>query len=244
MRKSIWIAAVVALLAVGGAFAFWYMNPAPPPEPVALDPYDYTLEDSWHVRPDPAPPPVWEAGWATDVVLMLSPGARRAPDAHGEALSAIGPVYAPKLRGPEFDVDAAEALQRYLDADNNGRALVIASDRPLPASIVPVINSDPMVRARFAGVLLLEGQEAAFATGVSPGSVCSDRFGAGEICAAPLEIRRSDGVWIIAGDEPHGGAVIDGFEEWLDSSAPKLAEPLGELEEIEIIDIRRPGQTD
>lgn len=244
MRKSIWIAAAVALVAVGGGAVFWYMNSAPPPEPVVLDPYDYALEDSWHAKPETAPPPVWEAGWDTDVILLLSPAARRAPEAHSEALSAFGAVYAPKLRGPEFDEDAAEALQRYLDDDNNGRALVIASDRPLPASIVPVINSDPMVRARFAGVLLLEGQEAAFASGVSAGSVCSDRFGAGEICAAPIDIRRSDGVWVIAGDEPHGGAVIDGFEEWLDTSAPKLAEPLGDLEEVEIIDIRRPGQTD
>lgn len=244
MKKALWIAAVAALVAVGGAIAFWHLNSGPTPEPVALDPYDYNLAESWHVRPDPAPPPVWEAGWDTDVILMLSPAARRAPEAHAEALSAFGPVYAPKLRGPEFDEDAAEALQLYLDEDNNGRALVLASDRPLPATIVPVINSDPMVRARFAGVLLLEGQEVAFASGVAPGSVCSDRFGAGEVCAASIEIRRSEGVWIIAGDAPHGGAVIEGFEEWLDTSAPKLAEPLGELEEVEIIDIRRPGQTD
>lgn len=244
MKKIVGIVAIGALVVFGSAIAIWQMRSAPDPEPVALDPYDYSIAESWHARPETPPPAVWEVGWATDVVLLLSPDARRAPDAYGEALAAFGPVYAPKLRGPEFSEDVAAVLQRYLDDDNNGRALVIASDRPLPASAVPVINSDPMVRARFAGVLLLDGQETAFASGVSPGSVCSDRFGAGEVCAAPVEIRRTDGVWVVGGEGPPGGAVIDGFEEWLEGSAPKLAEPLGDLEEIEIIDIRRPGQTD
>ncbi len=244
MRKVLGIAVAVALVSVGGAAALWYLNTARAPEPVLLDPYDYSLAESWHARPDPAPPPVWEGGWATDVILLLSPDARRAPEAYAEALSTFGPVYAPKLRGAEFSEDAAAVLRGYLDEDNNGRALVIASDRPLPAAATAVINSDSMVRARFAGVLLLDGQETAFAAGVSPGSICSDRFGAGEVCAAPVDVRRTDGVWVVAGDGPPGGAVIEGFEEWLDESAPKLAEPLGELEEIEIIDIRRPGQTD
>ena len=33
-------------------------------------------------------------------------------------------------------------------------------------------------------------------------------------------------------------------KEWLEANVAKTAEPLGALEEVEIIDIRRPGETD
>lgn len=242
MKKLVLIGVGAAVLVAGG-IAAWMLTSTPEPEPVPLDPYDYTLTESWDARPAEQPPAVWEEGWAIDVI-QLTADTRRDPEDFAAALGVIGPVYAPKLRAPNFAEDAASALQQYLDASNNGRAFVIASNQPLPASAVPVINADAMVRARFGGVLLLEGQETAFAPGVNPASVCSDRFGAGEVCAAPVEIKRNDGVWMIDGEGPAGGAVIDGFAEWLDGSAPKLAEPLGDLEEVEIIDIRRPGQTD
>lgn len=242
MKKSILIGLCACLFLAAGIF-LWIKISKPEPEPVPLDPYDYTLTESWDARPAEQPPAVWEEGWAIDVI-QLTADTRRDPEDFAAALGAIGPVYAPKLRAPNFAEDAASALEAYLEASNNGRAFVIASNQPLPATAVPVINTDAMVRARFGGVLLLEGQETAFAPGVNPASVCSDRFGVGEVCAAPVEIKRNDGVWIIDGDGPAGGAVIDGFAEWLDGSAPKLAEPLGDLEEVEIIDIRRPGQTD
>lgn len=242
MNKFVLIGGGALLLAAGGVAA-WMMMSAPEPEPVHLDPYDYSDAESWTVKPAEQPPAVWDGGWAIDVV-QLTTQTRRDPEDIAAALDAIGPVYAPKLRGPNFADDAAAALQEYLEVNNNGRAFVIASNQPLPASTVPVINADPMVRARFGGILLLDGQETAFAPGVNPASVCSDRFGAGEVCAAPVEIKRTDGEWGIAGEGPVGGAVIDGFAAWLDGSAPKLAEPLGDLEEVEIIDIRRPGQTD
>lgn len=242
MNKFVLIGGGALLLAAGGVAA-WMLLQAPEPEPVHLDPYDYSQAESWDVKPAEQPPAVWETGWAIDVV-QLTADTRRDPEDIAAALDVIGPVYAPKLRAPNFADDAAAALQEYLEVNNNGRAFVIASNQPLPASTVPVINADPMVRARFGGVLLLDGQETAFAPGVNPASVCSDRFGAGEVCAAPVEIKRTDSEWVIAGEGPVGGAVIDGFADWLDASAPKLAEPLGDLEEIEIIDIRRPGQTD
>ncbi|PKP81872.1 MAG: hypothetical protein CVT79_08965 [Alphaproteobacteria bacterium HGW-Alphaproteobacteria-18] len=242
MNKFVLIGVGAGLLVAGGVAA-WMISSTPEPEPVLLDPYDYALTESWDTKPAEQPAAVWEDGWAIDVI-QLTAGTRRAPEDFATALGVIGPVYAPKLRAPNFAEDAASALQEYLETSNNGRAFVIASNQPLPASAVPVINADAMVRARFGGVLLLEGQETAFAPGVNPASVCSDRFGAGEICAAPVEIKRIDGAWVIHGEGPAGGAVVDGFSEWLDGSAPKLAEPLGDLEEVEIIDIRRPGQTD
>ena len=242
MNKLVWIGLGAGALVAGG-IALWMFTSQPAPQPVPVNPYDYTLTESWDARPAEQPPAVWEEGWAIDVI-QLTVDTRRDPEEFAAALGAIGPVYAPKLRAPNFAEDAAGALQQYLEASNNGRAFVIASNQPLPASAVPVINTDGMVRARFGGVLLLEGLQTAFAPGVNPASVCSDRFGAGEVCAAPVEIKRTDGEWIIDGDGPVGGAVVDGFADWLGDSAPKLAEPLGDLEEVEIIDIRRPGQTD
>ena len=43
---------------------------------------------------------------------------------------------------------------------------------------------------------------------------------------------------------PVGGRLVSGLVPWLNDHASKLAEPLGELEEVEIIEIRRPGETD
>lgn len=242
MNKFVLIGVGAGLLVAGGVAA-WMISSTPEPEPILLDPYDYTLSESWDAKPAEQPAAVWEDGWAIDVI-QLTAGTRRAPEDFAAALGVIGPVYAPKLRAPNFAEDAASVLQEYLETSNNGRAFVIASNQPLPASAVPVINADAMVRARFGGVLLLEGQETAFAPDVNPASVCSDRFGAGEVCAAPVKIKRADGVWMIDEEGPAGEAVLDGFAQWLDGSAPKLAEPLGDLEEVEIIDIRRPGQTD
>lgn len=242
MNKFVLIGLGAGVLVAGG-IAAWMLSSPPEPEPVPLDPYDYSLNESWDAKPAEQPPAVWLDGWAIDVI-QLTADTRRKPEEFAAALSVIGPVYAPKLRAPNFAEDAANALQEYIETSNNGRAFVIASNQPLPASAVPVINADAMLRARFGGVLLLEGQETAFAPGVNPASVCSDRFGAGEVCAAPVAIKRYDGEWMIDEEGPAGEAVLDGFADWLDGSAPKLAEPLGDLEEVEIIDIRRPGQTD
>lgn len=244
MKKYLAASAIGAVILIGAALAFWHFNSTPEPEPVPLDPYDYAVSESWTVKPEAQPAPVWQDGWAMDVVLLLSPSARRDADAYSAALAAFGPVYAPKLRETDLDTDTAKAVQYYLETYNHGRAFVIASDSPLSAQAAAAITSDPLTRARFGGVLQLEGQTSAFAPDVSPSSICSDRFGREEICAAPVEIRRVEGEWTVAGDPPAGGAVIDGFIDWLNASAPKLAEPLGALEEVEIVEIRRPGQTD
>ncbi len=152
MNKLVLIGGGAVLLAAGGVAA-WMLLSAPEPEPIPLDPYDYTDAASWDVKPAEQPPAVWDGGWAIDVVQLTS-DMRRDPADIAAALDEIGPVYAPKLRAPNFAEDAAAALEEYLEASNNGRAFVIASDQPLPASTVPVINADPMVRARFGGVLL------------------------------------------------------------------------------------------
>lgn len=40
------------------------------------------------------------------------------------------------------------------------------------------------------------------------------------------------------------GELAATFSEWLQANASPMAEPLGDLEEVEIVDIRRPGDTD
>lgn len=245
MNKLLIVAVVIAFLVVGGSIIFWHVNSGPELEPEDLPPYDYTQTESWAVLPETQPAPVWEAGWETDVILLTQTAtARHTHEVYSAALSAAGPVYAPRLRQSDFAADTGAALQHYVDTHNHGRAFVIASNHPLPASVVPIINSDAMLRARFGGVLLLDGQEIAFAPGVRAGSVCSDRFGAGEVCAEPVDLRRENGDWVAAGETPLEGSVLGGFEDWLNTSAPKLAPPLGDLEDIEIVEIRRPGQTD
>ena len=49
---------------------------------------------------------------------------------------------------------------------------------------------------------------------------------------------------IVSQDEPIAGDNLTGYKEWLEANVAKTAEPLGALEEVEIIDIRRPGETD
>jgi hypothetical protein len=244
MKRVFIAAAVVSLLAIAGAIVVWQINSGEEEaEPENLPAYDYGDAGSWHIQPDSPPQPVWQGGWATDVVL-LAVQTRRQPEDYAEALSVAGPVYAPRLRRAQFADDAAAALTRYVEHANQGRAFVIATSEPLPASLVPVISSDPMLRARFGGVLLLNGQTAAFGAGVHAGAICSDRFKPGETCAEAVDIRRESGSWVIAGDDPLAGPVLGGFRDWLEDSAPKLAPPLGDFEDIEVVEIRRPGQTD
>ena len=49
---------------------------------------------------------------------------------------------------------------------------------------------------------------------------------------------------IVSQDKPVGGKSLAGLTDWLEANVAKMAEPLGSLEEVEIIDIRRPGDTD
>lgn len=245
MNKLLPIAVVVAFLAVGGAILTWQLNSGPELEPADLPPYDYTLTESWIAQPESPPPPVWESGWEVDVILLAQTAtAQRSPEDYAAALSAAGPIYAPRLRQSDFADDAGAALQHYVNEYNQGRAFVIASNEPLPAPLVPILNSDPMLHARFGGVLLLDGQDIAFAPGIRASAVCSNRFAAGEVCAEPVELNRENGAWVVAGEPPLDGSVLGGFTEWLEANARKLAPPLGDLEDVEIVEIRRPGQTD
>ena len=59
-------------------------------------------------------------------------------------------------------------------------------------------------------------------------------------CVAAVDVRRAGGTYELSG----GGALTNGLLNWLNDHTSKLAEPLGDLEEIEIIEIRKPGETE
>jgi hypothetical protein len=162
------------------------------------------------------------------------------------AFDSIGPVYAPYLRAATLDADMAAATLAYFAENNRGRAFVIAVDAPLPAGIAEAIIAEPLLRDRFAGILFFGDATSPqrFAGGVEAARVCSRRYKPDDGCVIDIELRRSGGKTVFAGDGAIGGRLVSGLIPWLNERASKLAEPLGDFEEVEIVDIRRPGETD
>lgn len=258
MNRKIVLALIAVFLAIAVSAIVWSMREKPVATGPALPTFDYADADSWAEQPELPPPAVWETGWDIDIVLVASEAALEISDTQAiekrrdeaaeqlddlaSAFDKTGPVYAPYLRAASLDDDTAAALTHYLSTDNRGRAFLIATDRPLPASVLPLFDSDPLLRDRFGGILLFgeKNSGTGLAEGVAPAVICSRRYKPEEGCAAPVELRRSG-----SGFEASGGErLINGLIPWLNDHASKLAEPLGELEEIEIIEIRRPGETD
>lgn len=257
MNRKVLLALIGVLVAVSAGAVFWTTRESPVATGPALPTFDYADTASWAQRPDLPPPAVWETGWDIDVVLLAGEAAletsekdslqERRDDAAGRlenlasAFEKTGPVYAPYLRAANLDADAEQALAHYLDTDNRGRAFLIATDRPLPASVWPRFETDPLLRDRFAGILYFGAdQETGAEEAVSQGVVCSRRYKPEEGCVEVVDLRRTGGGYEASGGE----RLVNGLIPWLNDYASKLAEPLGELEEVEIIDIRRPGETD
>lgn len=259
MKRLLPIVLIVVLLGIASAAILWAMKPREPVAITALPAFDYADDASWAERPNEPPPAVWESGWDIDVVL-LSAGAATAP---GEsetaekrlatsnkdlrqlagAFDSIGPVYAPMARARVATEDIAAALAYYLDFDNRGRAFVIATDAALPADFPAMLAADPLLRDRFAGVLVFADSPAAgFPPETDHMQVCSRRYESEGSCTLEIDLRRFGGNYSIAGDGPPGGALVSGFTAWLRNNSSKLAEPLGELEEIEIIEIQKPTE--
>lgn len=262
MNRKIIIAVAAILLAIFMGGVMWINRPTPPVTGAALPTFDYAAADSWALKPSPQPPAVWEGGWDIDVVLLAREAAMVANDRIAmetrrddaaetlRDLAAVfepaGPVYAPYLRAANPDADIAAAVLSYFAADNRGRAFVVATDTPLPAEVIAAIEADPLLRDRFAGVLFFgeRGETGTPANGAQAPMICSRRYKPEDGCVVDVGLRRTGGRIALTGDGPVGGRLIDGFIAWLNERASKLAEPLGELEEVEIVEIRRPGETD
>ena len=262
MNRKLVIAVTAILLAITIGGVVWSTRPAPAVTGAALPTFDYASGDSWAVAPATPPPAVWEAGWDIDVVLLAREAALvsddRSPlekrrDKAAESLNelaaafnSIGPVYAPFLRAASVEADMAEATLGYFTEDNRGRAFVIAADAPLPRDVAEAIIADPLLRDRFAGILYFgdAANPQRFAEGIEALNVCSRRYKPEDGCVIDIELRRSGGKAVFAGDGAIGGRLVSGLSPWLNDRASKLAEPLGDFEEVEIVDIRRPGETD
>lgn len=256
MNRKIAVALIAVLLAIAAGAILWSMRAAPVATGPAVPTFDYAAKASWAVKPDLPPPAVWETGWEVDVVILSAGAALDISDKValenrlgnaaeelddlGAAFDKIGPVYAPYLRAANLDADIAAALSEYLAADNRGRAFLIAADHPFPATLLPAFESDALLRDRFGGVLFYGESATGLAEGVSSAALCSRRYKPKQGCVATVELRRAGGKYEMSG----GGALTNGLVAWLNDHTSKLAEPLGDLEEIEIIEIRKPGETE
>lgn len=269
MKRTLLIVGIIVVLGVGlGPWA--YRTFRDQGDLIALPAFDYRTNDSWAALPAEMPPAVWAEGWAVDVILVgpddgLAPRSQtqivsqtdRAVEQSerlAESLSVIGPVYAPLYRKVEAATDLSAALKSYLDDHNRGRAFVIATDHSLPREMLAPILADESLRERFGGFLRLtraRGDAALFSSiaGVENSAsdflaYCPTQFSEAAKCQPVVEIGRQDGMMIVSQDNPIAGDNLTGYKEWLEANVGKTAEPLGALEEVEIIDIRRPGETD
>jgi hypothetical protein len=269
MKRTLLIVGIIVVLGVGlGPWA--YRTFRDQGDLIALPAFDYRTTDSWAALPAEMPPAVWAGGWAVDVILVgpndglaprsetqISSQTDRAVEQSkrlAESLSVIGPVYAPFYREANATIDLSAAFKAYLDDHNRGRAFVIATDHPLPPEMLAPILADESLRERFGGFLRLtraRGDAALFPSiaGMEKSAsdflaYCPAQFTEVPKCQPVVEIGRQDGMMIVSQDDPIAGDNLTGYKEWLEANVAKTAEPLGALEEVEIIDIRRPGETD
>jgi hypothetical protein len=261
MKKPVfWIASIVILAGLG--VWLWRAVISPPPY-IEVSPLTYTDYGSWAVIPKETPPAVWQEGWGIDVFLVDSTSelkgrtgqqldkkeknARLQGRMLEDGLTAIGPVYAPLYRADAKGDDLARAFLTYLKKHNHGRAIVIASDTSLPDALLSELELEPELMERFGGfyrlgktpveVMLTED------SGKSIDAYCPPHLTEGSMCVTDVATVHQGGFEILAPDSAVGEAVSR-FDEWLRANASPMAEPLGDLEEVEIVDIRRPGDTD
>ena len=264
---------VVALLAIAGGYWAWTHIISPPPY-LELEPLNYTEDSSWSALPVESPPAVWADGWGIDVFVISEDAAlkgrtqpqleknerkaREQAQALKSRLEQIGEVYAPLYRDNARNDDITRAFETYLRSDNLGRALIIVQDSPVPPSILARLEQDPDLRDRFGGFLAISDakdgipplQSSQNTSGDPSGDTesentfCPERLKDEQNCQIVVPAHKSKGIWIITSETIPGGTPIEEFPEWLEANVAKSAEPLGDFEEVEIVDIRRPGETD
>jgi len=261
MKKPVlWIAS--ALIAISLGTWLWRTVISPPPF-IEVSPLSYTDYASWSVVPKETPPAVWQDGWATDVFLVDSASelkgrtgkqldkkeqnARLQGRMLEDGLSAIGPVYAPLYRADAKGDDLARAFLIYLRKHNHGRALVIASDTALPDALLAELELEPELMERFGGFYRIGKKPETLSLTDNPETsvetYCPSHLTESAACVKDITTVRKGGFAVLAPDSSVTESAA-AFGEWLNANASPMAEPLGDLEEVEIVDIRRPGDTD
>ena len=262
-RIALIFVATILLLAGAGPW-IWYTFIAPP-ELMELEPLQYTDDSSWAALPVASPPAVWTDGWGVDFFMILESAglearsakglernekrARRQAQTYKTQLGSLGAVYAPLYRDAAQGDDTARAFNTYLRTRNLGRGLVIVHDTEVPELVSLRLSQDPALRERFGGFLQLshasstdESKDAVNEDGAQ--SVCGGFVFPQNDCHTVLGVHKTNGTYSIAGDSFPGDHPITGFQQYLADNVGMMAEPFGEFEEVEIIDIRRPGDTD
>lgn len=257
MNRKLIIALVAVLVAIGVAGVIWSNRGTPVVAGPPLPSFDYALADSWAVRPETKPPAVWETGWAFDVLVLANgaalgtgegdAGSRARSKAEeeaadlAEAFDGIGAVYVPYLRASDLGSDVTSATSAYLANDNRGRALLVATDLPLTPEMAAAFAADPLLRDRFAGVLVFgeTAETAGFPADIDAKTICSQRHESAGGCTLEAQLDRQGGNYTLSGQAAGGGWLVEGFIPWLNDRASKLAEPLGDFEEIEIVPIQQ-----
>jgi len=188
-------------------------------------------------------------------------------------LASAGPSYSPFYRHPSAvkksepdnwtssKEDLAMAFERYLYSKNNWRGVLLVAAPETANLIEPIIeriSKDPRLLERFGGVVLMGPQPFDIAENLK----CSPAMKGNCVVNAPVENRTALQRWFLPSlhRAPVNIRFSDGpslaqqlsdrnmkLSAWLDENAPKPAEPLGGLEDMEVIDIapiRKPGETD
>lgn len=165
---------VIFCAVVFGVPAYLASGPA-----LHAEPADFSLSESWLVRPEARPEAVWEGDWGLDVFII--PPMADTLHKHGvislldhasetgdllidngimDPLSSIGAVYMPGLRvptqaspTPDWSAtrsDLVAALASYAETDNRGRALAIYSAM---GAVGPVTDLETVLDEAGAGDL-------------------------------------------------------------------------------------------
>ncbi len=248
---------------VYGALENWALRPVEAPPGAWESPWGVDLFVLPPIRRAPHPP---------GVVSFDHERSRGETEAFlGRLLDVLGdaPVYAPYLRhgspvhkeSADFaemtETDAVAAFRSYLEEDNLKRGFVLIAPPSMTEPVQSVLASfagDDDVRQRFGGVVWL-GPETAGLEDLE----CSD----GLVGQCLIEVPMKSGVPFLQRlmpnlprprlkhhlTDPEAAQVsianrVAFLSTWLDENAPKPAEPLGGLEEMESVDvapIRRPG---
>ncbi|WP_370172592.1 MULTISPECIES: DUF3089 domain-containing protein [Hyphomonas] len=268
MKRLTVLIALAAVLAIGAGPWVWNTFISPRPQ-LELDPMKYTEDSSWSALPVQEPEAVWSGGWGVDVFLISEDSAlsgttqvalqkkeqrgRRQAQSLKSSFEKIGEVYAPLYRNAAVHDDVTRAFETYLRRDNRGRALIIAHDRPVPDAILARLEQDSSLRGRFGGFLSISDTKdgipslstsASEAGNSDPTPYCNERLNDVTSCQIVVPAHREKGLWVLTSEGVPGGEIVASFPEWLEANVGKMAEPLGDFEEVEIVDIRRPGETD
>lgn len=260
--------------------------------PASPEMLDYSMQDSWVIFPEAAPPGAWETPWGVDAFIVAPPAglatASGLSDARSdlhqaafqksveELLRAIPDTvtaYAPHYHSPsaantkqepykvEIEAQLLAAFRHYMDTHNQGRAILVLYDDRADAFMGPILDtlrSDNLFE-RYAGSVSIIASGKYDEADMTYHDRCSPALDDG--CLNFIEATSiSHPLGFLAPRLPGRvveRAIIDSegasvaiaaqakqVSVWLDETAPKPAEPLGDFEEVDVVPIYRPGDSE